>query len=387
MEEIDLKTTTNSLVWLGRLELGGCRGFVSLAFLNFWNGKMFQSGIALRMKLAVCVGLMLSLGTSLYCVELRGEDGVTVKGRIAQSDKSKLKIEFSNFPLSLTEDLNDKLPTPKLPAGWDEMDLEQRQIYAAQFESSEAGKRMLAERKRILSEVRQFDVVLEESGEFVVYDVAPGTYELRGRKDVKIDDYTYAFEIFGQIVVSLEADEILLDPVMVLVTPLFERGQPMPDLQIDIFDDQTIVDKSSLSGKPIFLSFWSANFSPPSVAFQPLVQEMFLDLKESYDLILVSISLDPTRELASKTIKEKKLMGYHGFSPGWQSETVETFGVRALPYFMLIGPDHKILMTHLEIREAFSNGTSLAALVERRLSGEDLEKTEKQRGKLKSDGK
>ena len=348
---------------------------------------MAQIGIQAGWKLAVHFGLLMFVTVPLHAIELSSEDGVTVKGRVAQNNNQKLQVDFSDFPLSLREDLYDKLPTPKLPASWDEMDLEQRQDYAADFENSEAGKRLLAEREKLLDQANQFDVVLEKSGQFVVYDVPPGTYELRGRKDLKIGHYTYAFEVFGQVVVSPNVDEILLDPVMVLATPMYERGQPMPELNIDIFDGQKIVDKSSLKGKPILLSFWSAEFSPPSVEFQPVVQQMFTDLKDEHGLALISISLDPSRELASKTINEKGLQGYHGFAPGWENPTAEAFGVRALPFFLLIGPDQKILMTHGEIRQAFADGKSMGTLVGERLTGQDVRREEDKPGQANDGGK
>lgn len=161
----------------------------------------------------------------------------------------------------------------------------------------------------------------------------------------------------------------------------------MPELNIDIFDGEKILDKSSLKGKPVLLSFWSAEFSPPSVDFQPAVQEMFADLKEKHGLVLVSISLDSSRELASKTIHEQGLQGYHGFAPGWDNPTVEAFGVRALPFFLLIGPDQKIWMTHAEIRQAFAEGKTMGMLVDERLTGQDGQPAGNQPGKAEDGGK
>ena len=105
---------------------------------------------------------------------------------LPKTSNQKLQVDFPEFPLSLKEDLYDKLPTPKLPANWDKMDLKQRQDYAADFEKSAAGKKMLAEREKMLDQANQFDVVLEKTGQFVVYDRT--TWNLRiarakGRQD------------------------------------------------------------------------------------------------------------------------------------------------------------------------------------------------------------
>ena len=342
-------------------------------------------GIALGWKLAFQVGWLLPM-VSLYMGDPPRDKGVTVKGEVVQGEREDLQVDFSQFPLTLKEDVYDKLPTPQLPENWDAMDLAQKQAYADKFEASPAGKKMLAEREKILAQANVFNVILEKSGQFVVYDVPAGMYELRGRKDVKIGASTYACEVFGQVLVRDEVDEIILDPVMILVTPLFERGQAAPQLTVEIFQGQQTVDKSSLVGKPVFLMFWSTEFSPPSVAFQPQVQEMYLELKEKYGLQLVCISLDPSRKTAERTINERRFQGFHGFAPGWEHPMVEAFGVRALPYFLLLGADGKIAMTHPEIREAFANGQTLGQLVEQRLTGDTLEKEGKLKNQLNGSG-
>ncbi|MCH2181694.1 MAG: thioredoxin family protein [Mariniblastus sp.] len=323
-------------------------------------------GIRIGWKLVAQLGLLLPVG-ALQATETSRPEGVTVKGQVVQGESQDLQVDFSKFPLTLKEDVYDKLPTPDFPKNWDKMDLAQREAYAEKFEASPVGQKMLAERDKILAQANEFDVILEKSGQFVVYDVPPGTYELQGREEFKVGQYAYAFEVFGQVLVREDIDEILLDPVMILVTPIFQRGQPAPQLNVDIFDGQQLVDKASLVGKPVFLTFWSAEFSPPSAEFQPLVQAMFLELKDKHDLELVSISLDPSREAAARTIRERGFQGYHGFAPGWEHPAVEAFGVRALPYFLLIGPDGKIRMTHPEIRQAFADGQTLGQMVHQQL--------------------
>ncbi|MEE2826662.1 MAG: thioredoxin family protein [Planctomycetota bacterium] len=344
-------------------------------------------GIAIGWKLAVQIGWLLSMvSLYMYVADAPQDKGVTVKGEVVQGERKDLQIDLSQFPITLKEDVYDKLPTPRLPENWDAMDLAQKQAYAEKFEASEAGKKMLAEREKILAQANDFDVILEKSGQFVVYDVPPGIYELRGRKDVKTGASTYAFEVFGQVLVGDEVDEIILDPVMILVTPLFERGQPAPQIAVELFQGQQTVDKSLLDGKPVFLMFWSAEFSPPSVAFQPQVQEMYLELKEKHGLQLVCVSLDPSRKTAQRTINERRFQGYHGFAPGWEHPMVEAFGVRALPYFLLLDADGKIAMTHPEIREAFANGQTLGQLVEQRLTGQTLENEGKPKNQVDGSG-
>ena len=317
---------------------------------------------AVRNVLVVCAALCVVANPGDGFARIQSE-GVTVKGRVTQNNNERLHIDVAQFPVALTEVVTDRLPFPELPKDWSGLSADARRDWFRDFEASEAGKQLLAKREQIIKDANQFDVVLEESGQFVVYDVPPGTYDLRGRKDQKMGRVNYAFEVFGQVIVSPNVDEILLEPIMVLATPLLARGQPMPELNLDIFQDGKSIDPATLRGKPLFLSFWSSEFSPPSVDFQKEVQTMFAELKNEYGLSLLSISLDQSQEKAAGVIKEKDLAGYHGFASGWDHPTVETFGVRALPYFVLIDGEQKILMNHTEIRQAFATGQSMSQLI------------------------
>ena len=101
-------------------------------------------GIAIGWKLAVQIGWLLSMvSLYMYVADAPQDKGVTVKGEVVQGERKDLQIDLSQFPITLKEDVYDKLPTPRLPENWDAMDLAQKQAYAEKFEASEAGKKML----------------------------------------------------------------------------------------------------------------------------------------------------------------------------------------------------------------------------------------------------
>ena len=56
------------------------------------------------------------------------------------------------------------------------------------------------------------------------------------------------------------------------------------------------------------------------------------DLKDKYDLALLSICMDEDRRTAVKHIvKNQYELGLHGFTNGREHETVDRYGVRSTP--------------------------------------------------------
>lgn len=294
----------------------------------------------------------------------------TLKGRIVQHPKPDWKIDLQTLEVDLVEFVMDRLPEPQLPDNWNQLTNDQRRQWITEFEASPEGKKLLAEQERILESANTFDVPIEASGEFVVYDVPPGTYGLSGRLDKTLGDYQYAFEVFGQIVVRDDVDEVLLDPIAVVVTPLFEPGQPVPPFAIQSADGQKI-KPDDFQDQFVFINVWSDQFSPPSLAFQTQVQEMVEHLGKQQNVQLLSVCLDEDEAKGRATIQQKQLPGTHGFAPGWDHPFAETLGVRALPWFMLIDPEGKIRLTHGQIRTAFAKGKTLEQIVLDGIQGKD----------------
>ena len=87
-------------------------------------------------------------------------EGVTIKGRMSQNNNERMQIDFLKFPVTLTEVIADQLPMPELPKDWDAMLPDDRRAWFAEFESSQAGKELLAKREQIIKDANQFDVVL-----------------------------------------------------------------------------------------------------------------------------------------------------------------------------------------------------------------------------------
>jgi len=200
---------------------------------------------------------------------------------------------------------------------------------------------------------------------------------LQGRVDKEIDGLLHAFEVFAQITISKDVDEVKLDPLPVLVTPLLVSGKPAPEVSVVTFDGgkQLTLNSKGLKGKYVFLNFWSTDDyqdEKTGLDHQKSVQEMVGALKDKYDLGLLSICMDENRRAAVKHImKNQYELGLHGFTNGREHETVDRYGVRSTPTAFLIDPQKNIAMSQYEFYNLTKVKDSLTTVIEDRITGKD----------------
>jgi hypothetical protein len=306
------------------------------------------------------------------------EEACTVRGEIVFDenfskswDGNKLSVPFDEIVTRLFERV--QVPAVPFPKNWAEMKPEDRQKWIKAYDESDEGKAFIAKRNKIVTEANAFDVKFEEGGKFVVYDVPPSVYGLQGRVDKEIGGTKYAFEVFGQIEVLEDVDEIVLDPIQIAVTPLLESGQVAPPISVDIFKgNKTKLTLASNKGSYVFVNFWIT--SSPSAEYQKQIQEMQIKLKEKYKINLFSICVDEDREEAVKfIIKEKFKEGKHGFTNGMYHRAILDYGVRAIPSVWLVDPEGKILMSQFDFAQVFrANKSDLATAISDRIEGKDI---------------
>ncbi len=301
------------------------------------------------------------------------DEGAVVKGkvefdenRLRSWDDQPLEIPVSEIETRLRERV--QLPPIPFPEGWDKMDPEKRKAWIKEFENSDAGKKLIAERESIFNGAKSFDVKIENNGDFVVYDVPPGVYGLQGRVDKELNGCNYSYEIFGQIEILQEVDEVVLDPIQIAVTPLLKTNQPAPPLEVKIQKDDKLLTLEGFKGKYVFVHFWISN--NPSTVFLENVQKMHAELQDKHDLKLFNISVDDDRAAAIKFVIQKSLSGNHGFTEGFYHRSLFDYGIRSIPSIWLIGPDGKILMTQYDFATAFRSGMQdLTTIVSDRITG------------------
>ncbi len=301
---------------------------------------------------------------------------VTLRGQVDQSANArKFKINIKEIETTLNQQVN--LPRAPFPENWEQTAPAAKVKWMQQFEASAAGRRFIQRNKKTLEDAPAFNLRFSPEGDFVVYDVPPGVYGLQGRLDKEIDGIMHAFEVFAQITISADVEEVKLDPLPVLVTPLLVSGQPAPPINVVTHNGKAklTLELAKLQGKYIFVNFWSSeDYQDEKTGedHQQKVQKMVAALQDKHNLVLLSICLDDDRRAVVKHImKNQYKLGLHGFTNGREHETIDRYGVRSTPTGFLIDPDRNIAMSQYEFYNLTKVKDSLTAVIEDRITGKD----------------
>ncbi|MGH1335334.1 MAG: TlpA family protein disulfide reductase [Aureispira sp.] len=118
---------------------------------------------------------------------------------------------------------------------------------------------------------------------------------------------------------------------------------------------------TSLRGKYILIDFW-ASWCGPCRRENPNVVRMYKEYKDKgFDIL--SVSLDNNKDRWVQAIKQDNMTWHHiSDLKGWASELSKPYGVRGIPYTVLVDPEGKILGTRLrgpaleaKLKEIFAN--------------------------------
>ena len=325
--------------------------------------------------------ILLSLGLSSLALPefAHGQDDekteAVVRGKVeydrtrAESwNGDKLVVPYPEIVTKLRQRL--MLDPPPYPAEAKNWKPEQVVEWEKKFVESDAGKKFLEERKKLVDNANAFDVRFEKDGTFVVYDVPVGTYGIQGRVDKEINGTNYGFEVFGQIEILKDVDELVLPALRVEVTPLLTSKKPAPPVDVKTHDNKQSMSLKTFGDDYLFVNFWTS-LSPTATAEQKLVQDMYAELKPKYNLRLLSINIDRERAKAIAFIKKKGFKGSHGFTDGVEHRTIFDYGARSFPSFWLIGKDDTILMSQYEIAQGMRVKPTLTQIVSDRIEGKD----------------
>ncbi len=295
----------------------------------------------------------------------------TVQGVIKNDSRKAFRIKYDEIKTSLRKVVATM--KPPFPGNWEQMKEEDRREWQTKFFASEQGKTFLKDREKTLNDAPTFDVKYNDDGDFVVYDVSPGDYGLQGRIDKEIDGIMYGFEVFAQIKVLDDVDQVKLEPIPVTITPLFKNGQPAPDLELVTSKGEKLhFDLGAYKDHYIFLNFM--NSTDLTLGYQQQVQDMYIALGKSHQVKLISIVMDEDSTKAIKwLIKKKFTEGSYGFTKGWDHKTIDAYGVRSTPSGWLISKDadRKILMTQHEFFQLARIKSSVTDIVRDRIDGKD----------------
>ena len=249
----------------------------------------------------LCLVFVLIPQTLCGQVKPKATGKVTIRGQIVphpefQQAWTGERLEMA--PAEMTARLREyvDLPLPPLPAGFDTWPAARQQEWEAEFIASEAGQQHLKRNEALLAAALSLDIKFEQDGSFVIFDVPPGEYAIQGRKDKTIGEYTYAFEVFGQLTIQSDVELVKLAPMVIDVTPLLAPGQSAPPLEVEGIKVQP--------DRPLLLNFWSRQ-GPLVLDQQRQIQETAAAFSKS-GLTLVSINIDDDAASARKLAQERQ---------------------------------------------------------------------------------
>jgi peroxiredoxin len=297
------------------------------------------------------------------------DDLTDIKGKVTLPAKYKSAIAFAELPVQLFEQL--ELDPPPLPENWGKMTFEEQDKWFSEFQASQVGIEWIDARQKKIDAAHVFKVRIEDDGSFIVYDVPAGTYGIGGRVDKKLGDYTVAFEVFGQLEVVANTDEILMGAIEISVTPLLQNGDLAPPLDLKTLDNKNF-KLSELHGHPVVLLFWSAD-SPPSTALVKNIDEAIKQIGPERNLSFVTIALDEEVAKAKTFLDENSVAGISALAGGWNSEATMSYGVRGIPSLWLIDSEGKISLSNNEFSMALRlSQLSFADIIANQVDGKPI---------------
>ena len=118
-------------------------------------------------------------------------------------------------------------------------------------------------------------------------------------------------------------------------------GKEVPDFQFTDMKGET-VKLSDLKGNLVYIDIW-ATWCGPCIAEHPNWDKVKEEYKDK-PVAFLTVSIDDTREPWEKMVKDKKMDGLQWFAENaWQSELAQFFMVNAIPRFLLLDKEGKII--------------------------------------------
>jgi hypothetical protein len=314
---------------------------------------------------------LLALSVLNLCLiqSIAGEDGATLKGRLVAPSRFAEQLKPDEIEVQLVEQVQTE--DPPIPENWSQLTQEEQDKWLAEFEVSDAGKKYIADQEAKIAAARKYTLKVEADGKFVLYDVPPALYALSGRIEKSIENRKFVCEVYGQLEVLAEAQEILLGDLEIVVSPIFQAGDPLPQLEVETLTGEKL-KLASLQGKFLLINFWSAS-SPPASNFQKNLQKIVSELPADLPVVLLGLVIDAEAKPVQDFLQANGQVGPVALLGGWNHPAVSEFGLHGVPALWLVDREGKFLATDSDLGTALrDSGLTLAEIIQAKLQGKPI---------------
>ncbi|AFL85427.1 thiol-disulfide isomerase-like thioredoxin [Belliella baltica DSM 15883] len=167
-----------------------------------------------------------------------------------------------------------------------------------------------------------------------LFDYIKSNLEYRGPIHVKSSYEKFIAENQSpELQAKLEKIKAKWDPIM--------PGQQVPDFSFVNINGEE-VNLSDLRGNLVYIDIW-ATWCGPCIAEHPHWDKMKEEYKDK-DVSFLTVSIDDSKEPWEKMVKDKNMDGLQWFSANaWKSDLAQHFMVNAIPRFLLLDKEGKII--------------------------------------------
>ncbi len=126
--------------------------------------------------------------------------------------------------------------------------------------------------------------------------------------------------------------------------PMLQNGEQARSFEATTLDGNTI-KLNEYRGKTVLLNFW-ASWCGPCRQEIPHIKRIADSYKDNNDFAVIGISLDRSERAMTDFVNRQK-MDWPNVFDGPSAQIASLYGVKGIPYNLLIGPDGSVIATGL----------------------------------------